>query len=133
MTLEHDVRRLDGEERDALWQDYRVVGRHFGLADGDMPADADAFDAYMAAMLASGDLWVSDRARELATDIVLRPPVSLRARPLLELVNTITVGLLPRGIRRQYGFSWDPVRAVALHGGAEYVRRVVMPGVRLIY
>ena len=30
-------------------------------------------------------------------------------------------------MREQYGFSWDPVRAVALHGGAEYVKRVVVP------
>ena len=121
------VRRLDGEERDALWQDYRVVGRHFGLADDDMPADADAFDAYMDAMLASGDLWVSDRARELATEIVLRPPVPAHLRPVLELVNQITFGLLPASVRRMYGFSWDPIRALALHGGAEYVKRVVVP------
>jgi hypothetical protein len=26
-----------------------------------------------------------------------------------------------------YGFSWDPLRSVALHGGAEYVRRVLVP------
>jgi uncharacterized protein (DUF2236 family) len=121
------VRRLDAEERDALWQDYRVVGRHFGLAGGDMPADADAFDAYMDAMLASGDLHVSDRARELATDIVLRPPVPPHLRPLLELVNQVTFGLLPPSVRRMYGFSWDPIRALALHGGAEYLKRVVVP------
>jgi uncharacterized protein (DUF2236 family) len=121
------VRRLVGEERDALWQDYRVVGRHFGLAADEMPADAGAFDAYMAGMLASGDLWVSDRARELAVDIVLRPPVPARLRPLLELVNQITFGLLPPSVRRMYGFSWDPLRALALHGGAEYLKRVVVP------
>jgi hypothetical protein len=50
---------------------------------------------------------------------------------LVELVNQITIGLLPADLRRQYGFSWDPVRAVALHGGAEYMRRVVMPALRL--
>jgi uncharacterized protein (DUF2236 family) len=121
------VRRLGGEERDALWRDYRVVGRHFGLAADEMPADAGAFDAYMAGMLASGDLWVSDRARELAVDIVLRPPVPARLRPLLELVNQITFGLLPPSVRRMYGFSWDPLRALALHGGAEYLKRVVVP------
>jgi uncharacterized protein (DUF2236 family) len=121
------VRRLGGEERDALWRDYRVVGRHFGLAADEMPADAGAFDAYMAGMLASGDLWVSDRARELAVDIVLRPPVPARLRPLLELVNQITFGLLPSSVRRMYGFSWDPLRALALHGGAEYLKRVVVP------
>ena len=92
-----------------------------------MPADADAFAAYMDDMYASGDLVVTDAARELAIDIVLSPPVSLPLRPVLELVNQITVGLLPRDIRRQYGFSWDPLRSVALHGGAEYVRRVLVP------
>ena len=58
---------------------------------------------------------------------MLSPPVPLALRPVLELVNQITVGLLPPGIRRQYGLSWDPVRSVALHGGAEYVRRLVVP------
>ena len=121
------VRRLTDAERDGLWQDYRVVGRQFGLSEREMPPDADAFAAYMAGMYASGDLVVTDAARELAIDIVLSPPVSLPLRPVLELVNQITVGLLPREIRRQYGFSWDPLRSVALHGGAEYVRRVLVP------
>ena len=57
----------------------------------------------------------------------MHPPVPLRFRPLLELVNQITVGLLPPGVRRQYGLSWDPARALALHGGAQYVRRVLVP------
>jgi uncharacterized protein (DUF2236 family) len=51
----------------------------------------------------------------------------LHLRPLLELVNQITVGLLPPAVRRQYGFTWDPVRGAAVHGGAEYVKRVLVP------
>lgn len=121
------VRRLEAAERDALWGDYRAVGTHFGLAPRDMPATAADFDAYMADMLASGDLFVTEPARELAIDIVLHPPVPLHLRPLVELVNQITVGLLPAPIRRLYGFSWDPVRSIALHGGAEYVKRVLVP------
>ena len=39
----------------------------------------------------------------------------------------MTVGLLPPGVRRQYGFSWDPARALARRGGAEYLKRVVVP------
>jgi uncharacterized protein (DUF2236 family) len=121
------VRRLEHHERDALWRDYRVVGRRFGLREADMPADVDAFDAYMERMYASGDLAVTDAARELGTQIVLRPPVPVHLRPLRELVNQVTIGLLPAGIRRQYGLSWDPLRAAALHGGAEYCRRVLVP------
>src|SRR3954453_20655572 len=52
------VRRLDRDERDALWRDYRVVGRHFGLADDEMPVTIEDFDAYLRDMLDSGDLLV---------------------------------------------------------------------------
>ena len=121
------VRSLTRDELNSLWLDYRVVGRRFGLRERDMPRDIDAFEAYMADMYASGDLYVTPAARELAVEIVLNPPVPRHLRPLLEVVNQVTVGLLPPAVRRQYGFSWDPLRAVALHGGAEYVKRVVVP------
>ena len=127
VVYEKYVRRLTPAERDAYWHDYKQIGRMFGLRDADMPAGADDFDAYMHGMLEGDDLYITPRARELAVQIVLRPPVPLRARPVLELVNQITVGLLPGDVRRQYGLSWDPARAVALHGGAEYVRRVLVP------
>jgi uncharacterized protein (DUF2236 family) len=121
------VARLSRDERDAYWQDYRLIGTLFGLREAEMPADIDGFDAYMADMLASGDLHITPEARKLALQIVMRPPVPLHLRPLLELANQITVGLLPADIRRGYGLRWDPARSVALHGGAEYVRRVVVP------
>ena len=121
------VRRLSADERDAYWQDYRQVGHLFGLRDAEMPDTAADFDAYMRGMLEGGDLHVSPRARELAVQIVLHPPVPLQFRPMLELVNQVTVGLLPPDIRRAYGLSWDPVRSVALHGGAEYIRRILVP------
>ncbi len=81
----------------------------------------------MAERYASPELVVTPQARDLAVDIVLRPPVPLHLRPVLELVNQVTVGLLPAPVRRQYGFTWDPLRAAALHGGAEYLKRIVVP------
>src|SRR5919107_2694848 len=42
------VRTLSRDELDALWRDYRVVGRLFGLRERDMPATIDGFEAYMA-------------------------------------------------------------------------------------
>jgi uncharacterized protein (DUF2236 family) len=117
------VRSLSHDELNALWNDYRLVGRRFGLRASEMPRDIDDFNAYMADMYASGELYVTPAARELAIDIVMHPPVPLPAKPLLELVNQITIGWLPGDIRRQYGFHWDPLRAVALRGGALYVKR----------
>jgi uncharacterized protein (DUF2236 family) len=114
-------------ERDAYWQDYRVVGGLFGLADDAMPADIVGFDRYMRHMLDGDDLFVTSAARELAIEIVMRPPVPLARKPVLELVNFMTIGLLPARLRKQYGLSWDPLRALALRGGAEYAKRVLVP------
>ena len=121
------VRALSRDERDAYWRDYKVIGRLFGLRDAEMPDAIEDFEDYVGGMLTSGDLFVSDEARELSIQIVMRPPVPLTARPLVELANFITVGLLPPELRREYGFSWDPARAVALRGGAEYAKRFVLP------
>src|SRR3954454_12095298 len=41
------VRRLSDEERDAYWQDYRVISMLFGLLPEEMPAHIAALDAYM--------------------------------------------------------------------------------------
>jgi len=116
---------LTRAERDALWQDYRVVGECFGLRPGEMPADIEAFDAYVAATTAR--LWVTDAARELGRRIVLEVPVPLMARPLREAVNQMTVGLLPPRVRKGYGLRWDPARTLALKANQEYLRRVVVP------
>ena len=127
LVHERYVRPLSHDERNAYWRDFRVLGRLFGLRAGKMPRDIDAFDAYMADVVAGPDLHVTDRARELAIEIVLHPPVPLGARPLLELANFITVGLLPRRLRRAYRLTWDPARQLALVGGAGYTRRVLLP------
>jgi uncharacterized protein (DUF2236 family) len=121
------VRPLSRDERDAYWQDYKVMGRLFGLRDDEMPATIEDFDAYMHDMVRSDDLHVSAEARELSVQIVMHPPVPLVARPLLELANFITVGLLPARLRRMYGFRWDPARGLAVEAGAQYARRLVVP------
>ena len=121
------VRPLSRDERDEYWQDYKVIGNLFGLKDAEMPDRIEDFEAYMHDTLTGGDLFVTDEARELGIEIVMRPPVPLAARPLLELANQITIGLLPADLRRQYGFSWDPARALAVRGGQEYVRRLLWP------
>lgn len=127
LVFERCVRPLSAAERDAYWADQRVVGRLFGLPDDAMPATWHDFQTYMKDMLASDALVVTPTAREVGLQVVMRPPVPLHARPLLELVNVITVGLLPGRIRRGYGLGWDPARALAVRGGAEYVRRVLLP------
>ena len=115
------------EDQEAYWRDFRTVGRLFGLRGDQMPGAVADFREYMRGMLDGGDLHVTDRARQLGREIVLNPPVPRAARPLLELANFVTVGLLPSRIRKGYGLRWDPARSLILLGGAEYTRRVLVP------
>ena len=124
------VRTLSRDEQAALWEDYKLVGRLFGLDRRDMPDTLEALDAYRTRMLTGDELVVSAWARRRAREIVLSPPVPLLARPLLETLNFVTIGLLPDSIRRQYGFSALPpplVRKVLVAGGANYLKRAVIP------
>jgi uncharacterized protein (DUF2236 family) len=120
------VRSLSAADEQALWDDYRQVGRLFGLGDADMPERVADFRAYVEHVV-EHDLHVTEAARELATDVVLHPPAPLWARGAVELVNQITIGMLPARVRRQYGFSWDPARAAALALGSAYAKRVLVP------
>jgi uncharacterized protein (DUF2236 family) len=124
------VGALSREEEAAYWEDYKVVGKLFGLRKRDMPDTLDDLDAYRKRMLTGDELHVTDWARDRARAIVLEPPVPLMARPLLETVNFVTIALLPDRIRRAYGFARVPppfVRKAMVQGGAEYVRRVAIP------
>jgi uncharacterized protein (DUF2236 family) len=106
------------------------VGRLFGLREHSLPATIDDLDAYRRKMLDGDRLFVTEWARRRARKIVLEPPVPRRARPLVETVNFVTIALLPAQIRRQYGFSPVPpaiVRTALVAGGAEYVKRAVLP------
>ena len=130
------VRPLPREEEAAYWDDFKVVGRLFGLRPGDLPETVADLEAYRRRMLdgdikgGTGELFVSDWARERARAIVLQPPVPWIARPLVETVNFITVALLPDPIREGYGFAPLPplaLRRALVAGGAEYVKRAVIP------
>jgi uncharacterized protein (DUF2236 family) len=124
------VGRLDPSECAALWQDYKVIGRLFGLAGTEMPDTFADLSAYGNEMLEGDALVVGHWARRRAREIVLQPPVPNLARPLLETVNFITIALLPDRIRSQYGFLPVPpaaVRRALVSAGAVYVRRGLLP------
>ncbi len=130
VVYERFVSSMSRDEKEAYWADYRIVGNLFGLADADMPADLGDLEAYRHDMYASGDLVVTEWARNQARRIVLEPPLPTALRPLLEAVNFVTVALLPPQIRDQYGFSAlppTPVRELAVAAYGEYVKRGVLP------
>ena len=121
------VDELTRDERDALWGDYRLVGKLFGLQEDEMPATIEGFDAYMAEMVEGDQLFVTESARDESLAIVLHPPAPFYMRGLVEAVNFIIIGSLPEKIRRGYGLSWDPLRETMRIGGAAYTKRVLLP------
>jgi uncharacterized protein (DUF2236 family) len=125
------VRSMDDEMQAAYWDDHKVVGELFGLRRRDMPGTLADLRDYRREMLTSGRLVVGEWARTTALRIVLSPPVPRPFQPLVQTANFVTVALLPDEIRRQYelGGVLPPmlVRRALVAGGAEYVKRVLIP------
>ena len=130
VVYERFVGSLSRAEKEAYWADFRIVGRLFGLEDGQMPADLGELDDYRRLTYQRGHLYVSDWARTRAREIVFQPPVPIRFRPLVEVVNYMTIDLLPKPIRDQYGFAPlppAPIRGLTVSAAAQYLKRVVLP------
>ena len=119
----HDawIRPLSYAERARFYDETRPIGRAFGIPDRILPADLDAFDAYLDAQTAAtGPIRVTPTARELALAVLnpplgpLHPALSGFPAPLYAWTLWPAVGLLPEAIRADYGLRWGPrERAVA--------------------
>lgn len=124
----HDawIEPLSRERRARYYAETVPIGRAFGVPADRLPADLEAFEAYVAAMLApSGPVHPSAVARELA-DAVLHPPLQAvmpaALGPALARLSPRSyswtlwpaIGLLPEGVRNEFGLRWGPAeRAVA--------------------
>jgi uncharacterized protein (DUF2236 family) len=106
----------DRAARARFYAETRPIGRAFGIPDALLPADIDAFDAYMARMLAAnGPIHVSPIAREIARTI-LNPPLGPVIPPLGWVPSQAyawtlwpAVGLLPPRLRDEFGLRWGPL------------------------
>lgn len=120
-VYERYVGPLSVEEKDRYCVEASAIETPFGIPEGRLPRSFDELNRYLEAMLASGDITVTDDARLLARDI-LYPPVPRLATPAMWLVRLQTVGLLPARIRAGYGFSWSPRREAWVDLSARLVR-----------
>ena len=116
---------LSRDRRARFYEETKPIGRAFGIPDSLLPADLEAFEAYVEAMLGpGGPVRPSPVARELAGTI-LNPPLAplggwlpatagRLARPILAAVPTPlyawtlwpAVGLLPSGVREEFRLDW---------------------------
>jgi uncharacterized protein (DUF2236 family) len=120
------VRTLSDEERQAFYEDMKVVARLFGTPASVIPGTLGDLHAYQRERLANGEIVVTDAAREVA-ETVFRPPVTIALRPALEALGVLTAGLLPECLREQYDLPWSRTRAALLAASAQALRRAVLP------
>ncbi|MCW5851351.1 MAG: DUF2236 domain-containing protein [Anaerolineae bacterium] len=125
LVYERFVRPLSPAERDAFYQDSRLLARREGIPESLIPPTLHDFDGYMARMLTSDELTVSATARALAYD-VFHPRVWLGLRLAALVSQWVTAGLLPDRLRQAYGLAWSP-RHEALLVGLSRVARPAIP------
>ena len=118
------IEPLSPDRRARYYAETLPVGAAFGIPAARLPRDVEAFDEYVASMLAPGGaVEVGDLARELA-NTVLHPPLGPAAAalgwpganlaPWLDAIPASTygwllwpsIGLLPATVRDGYGLQW---------------------------
>ncbi len=95
-----------------FYDETKPIARAFGVPDGVLPPDLDAFEAYLDTQLGpDGAVRVGATARELA-EAILHPPlpgvlsrIAIHPR-LYDWTLWPSIGLLPESIREGYGLSW---------------------------
>jgi uncharacterized protein (DUF2236 family) len=120
-VYERYIGPLSVEDKDRYCDEASAIETPFGIPAGRLPRSVDELSRYMDAMLASGEIAVTDEARLLAREI-LHPPAPRLAAPALGLVRLQTIGLLPERIRAGYGFEWSPSRESSVAASARVVR-----------
>jgi uncharacterized protein (DUF2236 family) len=114
--------RLTERDRALYYDESALMARAFGIPPDIRPPTYGAFRGYMAQMFES--LEVSPAARELSRSI-MHPPIPLVPGPAWDLVHLVTIDLLPRSLREQYGLRWDGRRKRLLKVSQRAVRTVL--------
>lgn len=120
------VRPLGEQERQAFYEDMKLVAQLFGTPASVLPDSLSDLHADQRERLESGEIVVTDAAREVART-VLCPPVKVALRPAIAALGLLTAGLLPESLREQYDLPWDRARAALLAASAQTLRRAVLP------
>lgn len=116
------VGRLAERDREAFYDEMKIVAEVFGVPPEALPPTYRAFADYRREAIAG--LRVGDDALVVART-VLSPPVPAALRPFLRSLQLVTVGLLPPSLRVQYGLRWTPVHRAVLALQARSVRAVL--------
>ena len=124
VTYETFVKPLTSDEREAFYQESKLIGELLMVPRAHFPERLRDFQAYVARMIDGGSVTVSDQARALGR-LVLRPKLRLLPGPAMIPFEVITAGLLPAALREQYGLRWGAAQRRAFRVAVAAVPRVV--------
>ena len=129
---ERFVRPLTETELEELYSEWKLVAYACGVPAGACPETWSDFGTYFGDMV-DAELLPTDVACTVA-GYVRRPPVPFPLNVVSgEIMQTITAGQLPAHLRRDLGFDWNPVRALAFEAVAATSRlagRIIPGGIR---
>jgi uncharacterized protein (DUF2236 family) len=119
---------LSPDEQDRYCQESTRLGRWLGIPEAMLPQSMEEVRTTVQRVMASGDLVVTDTARELMRD-VLYPPFQLAYWPAAHMTRLATIGLLDPRLREQYGLAWTArdQRAFERWSGRLRAMRAVAP------
>ena len=104
---------LSRSQLDGFWDDYLLVGELFGLDRDHAPGDYTEFRRWFRGRLESDELFVTEEARKLGTEVAFSLPLPARRRPALPAINLAVAGTLPPDVRRMYGIPWTAAHDAA--------------------
>ncbi len=99
------VGALDERERQRFHEEQMLAAELLLLPRERIPPMVEGLRAYIAGMLAGGELIVTDAARAVA-GLFRDPPPEASWRPVLRAVSRWAFGTLPPSLRAQYGVRW---------------------------
>ncbi len=128
LMYERYVKPLTAADRAGYYEEMKTLGEAYGIPREHHPADYPAFRDYFSAMLDS-ELRVTDALLDVA-DATLHPPLPFIARPVVEMVNLVTVGTLPAELRERMGLEWSRRRERLLAASQTTIRGLLplLPG-----
>lgn len=127
------VGSLSRRELERFWDEYLLVGELFGLPRDHAPATYREFRDWFRGRLESGELTVTDEAREIGRHVAFELPLPARRRPALPAINLAVAGTLPPAVRAMYRIQWTPAHDAALRSlaiGSRLSRPVVPAALR---
>jgi uncharacterized protein (DUF2236 family) len=127
------VGSLSRDELERFWDDYLLVGELFGLERDHAPGTYREFRDWFRGRLESGELFVTDDAREIGRHVAFELPLPASRRAALPAINLAVAGTLPAAVRELYRIPWSPAHDAALRSlaiGSRLSRPVVPAALR---